>query len=212
MSTNFDPELHRFRSPKFESVVEDAINFFGSTPAHPLPPPKRFAGAGVYALYYSGEFEPYEKIAEQNKEIARQPIYVGKAVPPGSRTGMNVRTGETADLFRRLREHTNSLAQAENLKTDDFRCRFMVLSGVERDLIAPVESALIRRYRPLWNANILSGFGIHTPGQGRFEQRRSRWDILHPGRSWASRMQNLAASQEDIIADVRRFIDESSLS
>lgn len=212
MSTNFDPELHTFRSPKFKSVVEDAMRFFESTPVHQLPPPKRFAGAGVYALYYSGDFELYEEIAEQNKDIARQPIYVGKAVPPGSRTGMNVRASETADLFRRLREHTNSLMQAENLNAGDFRCRFMVLSGVERDLIAPVEAALIRKYRPLWNADLLSGFGIHTPGKGRFEQRRSRWDILHPGRSWASHMKNLAASQEEIIANVRRFLDESSLS
>jgi hypothetical protein len=212
MSTNFDPELHTFRSPKFKSVVEDALRFFGSTPAHPLPPPQRFAGAGVYAFYYSGEFELYQGIAERNKDTARQPIYVGKAVPPGSRTGMSVRARETADLFRRLREHTLSLTQAENLKTDDFCCRFMVLNGVERDLIAPVESALIRRYRPLWNANILSGFGIHTPGKGRFEQRRSRWDVLHPGRPWASRMKNLAASEEEIIADVRRFFNESALS
>jgi Eco29kI restriction endonuclease len=212
MSTNFDPKLHTFHSPKFKSVVEDAVNFFQSTPAHTLPPPSRFAGAGVYALYYDGDFELYERISEQNKGAAVQPIYVGKAVPPGSRTGMNVRARETADLFSRLREHTRSLQQAENLKVDDFRCRFMVLNGDERDLIAPVESALIRKYRPLWNANVLSGFGIHTPGKGRFEQARSRWDILHPGRSFASHMANLAASDSDIIADVRRFLEESASS
>jgi hypothetical protein len=188
------------------------MNFFASTPAHPLPPPMRFVGAGVYALYYSGHFELYKKIATQNEDAAIQPIYVGKAVPPGSRTGMSVSASETADLFRRLREHTGSIEQAGNLDVRDFRCRFMVLGGVERDLIAPVESALIRRYRPLWNANILSGFGIHTPGKGRFEQARSRWDILHHGRSFASRMSNLAASEAEIISDVQKFLDESSSS
>lgn len=212
MSTNFDPELHTFHSPKFKSIVDDAVNFFQYTPIHPLPPPQRFVGAGVYALYYVGDFELYKKIVEQNKDAAMQPIYAGKAVPPGSRTGINVRASESADLFRRLREHTNSIAQAENLDVNDFRCRFMVLNGVERDLIVPVESALINRHKPLWNSNVLSGFGIHTPGKGRFEQARSRWDILHSGRSFASRMSNMAASESDIIADVRRYLDESTAS
>lgn len=208
MSTNFSPELHTFRSLKFKSVVEDAINFFETTPLHPLPPLGRFVGAGVYALYYLGRgFELYERIVARNKDEVRFPIYVGKAVPPGSRTGFEVRRRESADLFRRLREHTGSLQQAENLDVDGFRCRFMIFGDVETDLIVPVESALIRRYRPLWNANLMSGFGIHTPGKGRFEQARSRWDILHPGRSFASRMENLAADREDIISDVRRFLE-----
>lgn len=210
MSTNFDLQLHTFRSPKFKSVVNDAVGFFESTPFHPLPPPDRFAGAGVYALYYSGDFELYEKISEQNKVGPKQPIYVGKAVPPGSRTGFSVRVRETADLFRRLREHTSSIEQAKNLEIKDFRCRFIVLAGDEKDLIAPVESALINKYKPLWNANVLSGFGIHTPGKGRFEQARSRWDILHPGRPFASRMSNLAASEAKIIADVEEFLRNRS--
>jgi hypothetical protein len=209
LSTNFDPALHTFQSPKFQSVVEDAVNFFQATPAHPLPPPSRFVGAGVYALYYAGDFELYGKIVEQNKAAAVQPIYVGKAVPPGSRTGMNVRASETADLFRRLREHTSSIGQAENLDIKDFRCRFMVLNGAERDLIAPVESALIRKHRPLWNGIALSGFGIHTPGKGRFEQARSKWDIIHPGRPFAARMPNMAGSESDIVAGVQEFLISS---
>ncbi len=212
MSTNFSPELHTFRSKKFRSVVAEAVTFFETTPIHPLPPPSRFVGAGVYALYYLGAFELYSPIAVSTESDAHTPIYVGKAVPPGSRTGFEVRRNETADLFRRLREHTSSLEQVENLDVNDFRCRFMILDGDEVDLIAPVESELIRTYRPLWNASVLSGFGIHTPGRGRFEQARSRWDILHPGRSFASRMTNLAASPEEIITDVRRFLNQSPLS
>jgi hypothetical protein len=208
MSTNFSPDLHTFRSPKFKSIVKDAVRFFEATPPHPLPPPARFVGAGVYALYYLGTgFELYKHIVAQNKAEARFPIYVGKAVPPGSRTGFEVRRRETADLFQRLREHTRSLQQAENLKVGDFRCRFMIFGDVETDLIVPVESALIRRYKPLWNAKILSGFGIHTPGKGRFGQARSRWDILHPGRAFATRMANLEAEREDIINDVREYLE-----
>jgi hypothetical protein len=208
MSTNFSPELHTFRSSKFRSVVEDATNFFDATPVHPLPPPNRFVGAGVYALYYIGsDFELYERIAAKNSPTIQAPIYAGKAVPPGSRTGFEVAARESADLFRRLREHTNSIQQAENLSVDDFRCRFMIFGEVETDLIVPVESALIRKHRPLWNSNIMSGFGIHTPGKGRFEQARSRWDILHSGRSFAARMAKLAAEPDDIIRDVLRFLE-----
>jgi hypothetical protein len=38
----------------------------------------------------------------------------------------------------------------------------------------------------VWN-RVLDGFGNHTPGAGRFKQQRSRWDTLHPGRSWAEK-------------------------
>jgi hypothetical protein len=212
MSTNFSAELHTFRSPKFKSVVEEAVKFFESTPVHPLPPPDTLVGAGVYALYYLGDFDLYAHITSRNSKEVCFPIYVGKAVPPGSRTGFKVSQNETADLFRRLNEHTNSLTQAKNLNAHDFRCRFMTFGLVERDLIAPVESALIRMYTPLWNAKVLHGFGNHDPGRGRYDQRRSRWDILHSGRTWASRMENLAASEEDIIADVKAFFNESRLS
>lgn len=70
MSTNFSPEPHTFRSPKFRSVVEDAIDFFESTPVHALPPPGRFVGAGIYALYYlGGSFELYGSIAARNLKV-----------------------------------------------------------------------------------------------------------------------------------------------
>lgn len=212
MSTNFSLELHTFRSPKFKSVVDEAVAFFEATPTHSLPPPSNFAGAGIYALYYFGNFELYQRIATRNKDNPRFPIYVGKAVPPGSRTGMSVSNDESADLFRRLREHTSSLAHAANLDAGDFRCRFMILGEIERDLIAPVESAIIRKYRPLWNAKVLHGFGNHDPGSGRYNQRRSRWDILHPGRVWAERMTNMAADEARIIADASKFLDESTPS
>ena len=52
-----DIERHTFRSPAFRSVVEEAIAFFEGTPAYELPPPGRFVGCGVYALYYRGGYE-----------------------------------------------------------------------------------------------------------------------------------------------------------
>ena len=51
---DFDYSLHIFRSPKFQSVVNEAIEFFVETPLHKLPPPGQFLGPGVYGLYYVG--------------------------------------------------------------------------------------------------------------------------------------------------------------
>ena len=45
-------------------------------------PPEPFIGAGVYALYYLGDFPAYEVLAEVNRNGQYAcPIYVGKAVP-----------------------------------------------------------------------------------------------------------------------------------
>ncbi|WP_418844427.1 Eco29kI family restriction endonuclease [Parafannyhessea umbonata] len=39
----------------------------------------RFEGSGIHALYYTGEFAPYEPIAKANrKESGSWPIYVAK--------------------------------------------------------------------------------------------------------------------------------------
>lgn len=201
----FNPEKHTFRWPGLQSIVKAAIGFFDGTTVHNLSPPERFHGAGIYALYYLGDYELYKPIVEKNRDGLLHPIYVGKAVPPGSRTGFDVSEDDTEDLLGRLSEHRKSLTQAINLNPDDFRCRFMIMSGNEADLIVPVEYALIRKYKPLWNAKLLHGFGNHDPGSGRYKQRRSRWDILHEGRPWAYKMEKLAASREDITADVRDF-------
>jgi len=38
-----------------------------------------------------------------------------------------------------------------------------------------------------FNGTALDGFGNHDPGKGRYEQAKSDWDIIHPGRVWAER-------------------------
>jgi hypothetical protein len=209
MTNNFDASLHVFRSPKFQSVVDDAIRFIAQTPVHPLRPPAQFIGSGVYALYYVGDYELYARIANLNRDTCVQPIYVGKAVPPGWRTARATES-ETPDLYQRLREHARSIQQGANLQIDHFKCRFMILSGVESDLVVPVEAELIRRHRPLWNS-VVDGFGNHDPGGGRYNQARSEWDILHPGRSWTERLTGESPHREDVIAKIRQFLRESSL-
>jgi len=166
--------------------VTEAVEFFKSTPIVPLAP-DRFQGPGVYALYYVGTTGLYAPLAAIHDLKLIRPIYVGKAVTTGWRTARGKVTLRDENLYLRLREHATSIRQASNLELKDFRCRFMILSGPEADLIGTVEATLIRIYKPLWNS-VIDGFGNHDPGKGRIAQALSEWDALHPGRPWAARL------------------------
>ncbi|MDO8873624.1 MAG: Eco29kI family restriction endonuclease [Methanoregula sp.] len=172
------------------SVLQEAIDFFTTRQMIDLPLTEPFSDAGVYALYYFGNFENYCPIANINKKTKSLkeyfPIYVGKAVPKGSRTA-RTKTLFKQTLFKRIKEHTKSIQSASNLDLKDFKCRFAILRGNEVDLINPLESALIRQYAPLWNSCV-SGFGIHHPGSGRYGQKKSEWDTLHMGRYFADKL------------------------
>lgn len=162
-----------------------------------------FAGAGIYAIYYSGKFPSYAPLAKGNSDgHAGLPIYVGKAIPQGARKG-GVGTGGVATkaLFNRLQEHAESIEATSNLKLKDFSCRFLVVD----DIWIPLgESLLIAKFSPLWNT-IIDGFGNHDPGKGRYQGMRPRWDVLHPGRSWAEKCKPRPESVDQIIADVNQF-------
>jgi len=192
---------HIFQSGMLKSVVQDGINFLKSTPVLGLPPPFVFEGSGVYALYYIGRFELYQKVAKANAKHVDTPIYVGKAVPPGWRTA-RISISSNSALSNRLNEHARSIMQCSSLDVKDFRCRFVILSGNEGDLIVPIEAELIRTFKPLWNWRI-DGFGNHDPGAGRYNQAKSEWDVLHPGRSWAGRLTGESPRLEDIIKKLK---------
>jgi hypothetical protein len=169
-----------------------------SRPCESLPPPLPFEGAGVYAIYYSGDFPAYEPIASDECE---RPIYVGKAVPPGSRRGGFLDAPAGRALYNRLREHAESVMQATNLDGNHFRCRYLVVE----DIWIPLgETILISHARPVWNF-IVDGFGKHAPGRGREAGRRSLWDELHPGRPWSAREQPAARTSAQIVQLVEEF-------
>ena len=188
-----------------ESVAEALLR---ATP-DPLGDLPRFMGAGIYAIYYVGEFSLYHAIAERNrKDRFELPIYVGKAIPAGARKGgfgLGENPGMT--LFSRLNEHAKSIEQAENLALSDFYCRFLVVD----DIWIPLgESLLIAKFSPLWNQWI-DVFGNHDPGKGRYNQERSRWDVLHPGRPFAekcaARQETLTQIETDVAARLRDILE-----
>jgi len=172
-------------------------------PVTPMAELARFDGAGVYAIYYSGDFPAYELIADRNRgEAFSAPIYVGKAVPKGARKGGNLESNPGSVLHSRLMQHKRSIEEAENLSIDDFHCRFLIVD----DIWIPLgESLLIAKFDPLWN-KLIDGFGNHDPGKGRHAGLRPRWDVLHPGRPWAVRCRSRDETAEQIIREARDYL------
>lgn len=170
-------------------------------------PPGRFLGAGVYAIYYAGSFEPYQPVAALDRDdTSAVPVYVGKAVPSGGRKGgYGFDANPGTDLHRRLREHATSIEQANNIELADCWCRYLVVD----DIWIPLgESLLIGRFSPIWNT-IVDGFGNHDPGSGRRNQARSRWDVLHPGRNWAELLRENETGAQEIIGILAGVLSES---
>ena len=168
-----------------------------------LPPEEKFDGAGVYALYYTGGFQLYRGISSPAFEV---PIYVGCALPAGGRKGGDFAAPSEIGnvLHKRLVEHGGSIDAAENLKIEEFRCRHLVVLPV---WVRFAESLLISRYKPIWNV-YLDGFGNHPVGKGRKAMARPAWDIVHPGRRWATRLR-ARQDAEQVIADIRAKMQET---
>lgn len=164
-----------------------------------------FAGAGVYALYYTGDFPSYEPLAAANRIAPLVPIYVGKADRKGKRKGGYLEgPSKGKELYKRLSDHAQSIRQASNLQLEDFCCRFLVVDDL---WISLGESLLISRHSPVWNV-IVEGFGNHDPGKGRRSGKRPLWDTLHPGRPWATALPDNPISSEQIGEDAFHYLAE----
>jgi len=178
-----------------EALLESELH-----PLNGLPP---FRGAGIYAIYYTGDHPLYKPIAARNRKGKFEvPIYVGKAIPAGGRKGGDLQSDPGRVLYNRLAEHAESIELAANLDIDDFRCRVLVVD----DIWIPLgESLLIAKFAPVWN-KIIDGFGNHDPGKGRYAGMRPRWDVLHSGRSWAAKCANRNETVAQIEAEVRQYL------
>ena len=163
----------------------------------------RFQGAGIYALYYAGDLDFYRPLKDSLATDNPTPIYVGKAIPKGGRTG-GLRTAEirTTALSSRLRKHANSIGAAPNLRLSDFQARYLVTDDV---WIPLGENMLIESYQPVWN-KVIAGFGNNPLGRGRLNQRVSLWDILHPGRIANVDVSRQSTTQAVLMERVRKFL------
>lgn len=155
----------------------------------------KFYGSGIYAIYYKGTLPLYAIIAD-----TETPIYVGKADPSSGAARSPQEQG--IQLANRLDEHRKNIEKAENLDIADFDFRHLVVASGWQ---AAAESALIALFRPIWNkeTQILLGFGKHGDSGETRRNKRSPWDVLHPGRAWAQSGQlEDSKSPEQIEAEV----------
>ncbi len=137
-----------------------------------------FYGAGVYAIYYTGDFAPYALLKGKD-----HPLYVGKADPDNPAAKDAIKQG--TKLSSRLREHAKSIRKARTtLSIADFECRFLIVqTGFQKS----AEDYLINFFKPIWNSEtkICFGLGKHGDSSDTRANKRSPWDTLHPGRAWA---------------------------
>lgn len=153
----------------------------------PLDRIARTYGSGVYAIYYIGDHPAYRLISQ-----SETPIYVGKANPkqPDARTSRE----QGPQLFVRLYDHrrmikTVSAYAVEHdlpnaLRIEDFECRRLVCA-TNAQLVA--ENHLINIFKPIWNneTSICWGISKHGDAAETRSNKRSPWDVMHPGRKWA---------------------------
>lgn len=161
---------------------------------HSLAAIPEFYGAGVYALYYSGDFEAYRQLAR-----TEHPIYVGKADPNHNAAKDAITQG--AKLSIRLREHAKSISKANNLRLEDFECRFLIVqTGFQKS----AEEYLIKFFQPIWNSEtqICYGLGKHGDSSTTRVNKRSPWDTMHPGREWARATISDQKSVEKIVEEI----------
>lgn len=169
-------------------------------------PPDKFKGAGIYAIYYTGGFTAYKLVADKNRgDQYNWPIYVGRAVPKGSRKGGIVKDPKgSMALTSRIKHHSDSIAAASNLRIEDFFFRYLIVD----DIWIPLgETYMIETFQPVWN-KVVAGFGIKTPGKRRKGQYTSLWDTLHPGRAFVKNL-GLPANPRGvdlILKDVEEYL------
>ena len=158
-------------------------------------------GSGVYAIYYDGDHPLYAGISK-----SETPIYVGKADPEKDDASTAREQGDR--LSARLLEHANTISTAEDyraklpshlhpIRLADFKCRRLVCA-TNAQLVA--EKHLIRIFLPIWNSETKACWGMSKHGDAAKTRanKRSPWDVVHPGRPWAldARLEDSLAPEE----------------
>jgi Eco29kI restriction endonuclease len=172
--------------PSHPAVVGKLIaNTLLVQPRHALATLPRFYGSGVYAIYYSGDFDAYQPL-----KGSETPIYIGKADPATSEAITPIEQGQK--LWGRLvQDHKRNIeAATSTLSINDFSCRYLVVKSAWQ---GTAETYLIGRFKPIWNneSKICYGFGKHGDSAETRANTRSPWDTLHPGRRWATTETNV---------------------
>ncbi|MDQ3411836.1 MAG: Eco29kI family restriction endonuclease [Chloroflexota bacterium] len=162
-------DIVEYNPADLANLVRYCVQELMTRQPYSLDLPGPFNGAGIYALFYDGDFAPYQHPFIRSPDASR-PIYVGRA--------RLTKSSGLRPLYIRLRDHADSIRDSENLNLLDFRCRFLILHPL---WVSTIEDLLIEHYESLWNT-VITGFGVHDPGGKRHTGKLPIWDALHPGR------------------------------
>lgn len=149
-----------------------------------------FYGSGVYAIYYVGRRDKaYETLSG-----TETPIYVGKSTPANANAETVEEQGQA--LYKRLKEHAKNIGKTD-LNLADFEYR---AAPIQTGMQGAVEDFMIRLFKPIWNKEIKICFGIGKHGDSASTRRnkRSPWDTMHPGRTWAEKTAEDQMSRAEI--------------
>lgn len=190
-AANYDPhDIEEYNPADLANLVRYCVQELMARRSYSLDLPGLFTGPGIYALFYDGDFPPYQHTLIRSPNADR-PIYVGRA--------RMTKSSGPRPLHNRLRQHANSIKTVPNLKIDDFVCRFLILHPL---WVSTVEDLLIEHYSTVWN-DVVEGFGVHDPGKERHTGEIPLWAILHPGRGHHQKMLDRGATArpvKDVIA------------
>jgi len=169
---------------------------------HPLSAIPDFYGAGVYAIYYRGSMSAYRALTNTD-----HPIYVGQAAPddPAAKDAV----GQGTKLSARLKEHARNIGKATTtLNIHDFDCRFLI---VQSGFQTSAENYLINFFKPVWNSEtkVCFGLGKHGDSSSTRANKRSPWDTLHPGRSWADATSTDQKPYDQIINQIKEHFEKN---
>lgn len=202
MTEYFDPLDYDNLGASIARALEDR-------PVVPLPELEPFDGAGIYALYYTGDHKAYNQVAFLNRQVpGTRALYIGKAETENARKGdpQQAHRPVGTKLFDRVKKHKRSIDAAENLSSNDFQVRVLAVAPT---WIPLAEVVAIRMHNPVWNV-LVDGLGNNDPGRGRYAGMRPRWDTLHPGRAWADRLTDRNENADDIIQDIQQYFSSRS--
>lgn len=198
MTKHFDPL-------DYDNLGASIARALGERPVQSLIGLPAFDGAGIYALYYTGDHPAYADLSAANLAASGSwAIYIGKAGAENARKGdpdqANKPVGKK--LHGRIGKHRKSIEAVNNLDESDFQIRALTVAPT---WIPLAEVVAIRMHNPVWNV-IVDGLGNHDPGSGRYEVLRPRWDTLHPGRAWAPKLTTRSEAAADIQQDVVQYL------
>lgn len=198
MTRHFDPL-------DYDNLGLSIARALDERPVEPLNRLKKFDGAGIYALYYTGDHPAYAELAAENRRAPGSwAIYIGKAEAENARKGDPEQANKPvgAKLFNRIGKHRSSIEAADNLDVADFQVRALAVAPTWVPL---AEVVAIRMHNPVWNV-IVDGLGNHDPGSGRYKGMRPRWDTSHPGRAWAPKLSPRPETASDIEQEIIQYL------